>query len=201
MDDWLLRVRRKFLVRSPLVDTFTNVADLEQDDFLDALSSVVHAERAALVRVATRQGVSVEDALECVQDALCTFLKMQRLGELQAPREEWGRLLGGIVRNAARNRRRRHGVARPHQASVDERPSEAETADAILIRADQHIRLRVCVAELCEIQRAVIMLRLLEEQPGEDVAQSLGISRGHVDVLTHRAKASLRACMLRETTP
>ena len=42
------------------------------------------------------------------------------------------------------------------------------------------------------------MLRLLEEQPGEDVAASLGISRGYVDVLLHRAKASLRVCMTAE---
>jgi len=64
-------------------------------------------------------------------------------------------------------------------------------------RAEAQVRLRVCVAELCEIQRAVVLLRLLSEQPGDDVAQSLGISRGYVDVLTHRAKSALRACMLR----
>jgi len=38
-------------------------------------------------------------------------------------------------------------------------------------------------------------MRLLQEQPGEDVATALGLSRGHVDVLLHRAKASLRVCM------
>lgn len=175
------------------------MADLEQEDFLDALSAVVRAERARLVRVAVRQGVTPQDALECVQDGLCTFLRMHRLGELRAPQGEWGALLAGIVRNAARNRRRLHAVARPHEAAPDTRPSDAPAADEVLIRAKDHLRLRVCVAELCEIQRAVIMLRLLDEQPGEDVAQSLGISRGHVDVLTHRAKASLRACMLRES--
>ena len=42
------------------------------------------------------------------------------------------------------------------------------------------------------------MLRLLEERQGEDVAASLGISRGYVDVLVHRAKASLRVCMTGE---
>ncbi len=41
------------------------------------------------------------------------------------------------------------------------------------------------------------MLRLLEEHAGEDVAQALGISRGYVDVLAHRAKASLKTCMMR----
>lgn len=177
------------------------MAEIDSEDFLDALSAVVRTERVRLVRVATRQGVSGQDALECVQDALCTFLGMGRLGKLTAPPDKWAALLAGIVRNAARNRRRRHEVARPHTAQADERPSDLPAADEVLIRSKEHLRLRVCVAELCEVQRAVIMLRLLEEQPGEDVAQSLGISRGHVDVLTHRAKASLRACMLRESNP
>ena len=57
------------------------------------------------------------------------------------------------------------------------------------------MRLRTCVAELCGVQRAVVMLRLLDEQSGEDVAATLGLSRGHVDVLVHRAKAALRVCM------
>lgn len=177
------------------------MAELLHEDFLDELSAVVQAERTSLVRVATRQGLRPEDALECVQDALCTFLGMQRDGEFAAPRSEWAALLSGIVRNAARNRRRRHEVARPHEAAAEEHASDGPTADEVLIRRGDHVRLRVCVAELCEIQRAVLMLRLLEEQPGEDVAQSLGISRGYVDVLTHRAKASLRACMLRQPSP
>lgn len=173
----------------------------EHSDFIDALAAVVRAERSALIRTAARQGLAAEDALECVQDALCTFLRLHRLGELTAPQAEWGALLGGIVRNAARNRRRLHAAARPHEPTAEERASEAPAADEVLIRAKDHVRLRVCVAELCEIQRAVLMLRLLEEQPGEDVAEALGISRGYVDVLTHRAKASLRACMLREPAP
>ena len=174
------------------------MADFEQEDFLEALSAVVRADRAVLLRVATREGLSAQDGLECVQDALCTFLRMHKLGELSAPRDEWTRLLSGIVRNAARNRRRRHDIARPHGTLGDEQPSATPAADELLMRKKQQVRLRVCVAELCEIQRAVVLLRLLEEQPGEDVAQALGISRSYVDVLTHRAKASLRACMLRE---
>ena len=57
------------------------------------------------------------------------------------------------------------------------------------------MRLRSCVNRLCKTQRTVVMMRLLEERPGEDVAAALGITRGHVDVLVHRAKASLLVCM------
>ena len=67
--------------------------------------------------------------------------------------------------------------------------------EQLLARAEEQVRLRGCVAELCEIQRAVVSLRMLEERPGEDVAALLGISANHVAVLLHRAKSALRACM------
>ena len=74
-------------------------------------------------------------------------------------------------------------------------PAIDPNAEALLSHAEDVVRLRACVAELCSIQRAVITLRLLEERSGEDVAEQLGITRKHVDVLVHRAKASLRVCM------
>jgi RNA polymerase sigma-70 factor (ECF subfamily) len=67
--------------------------------------------------------------------------------------------------------------------------------EELLLRAEDAVRLRACVAELCEIQRSVVTLRLLEERPGEDVAEALGITKNHAAVLLHRAKASLRECM------
>jgi RNA polymerase sigma-70 factor (ECF subfamily) len=51
------------------------------------------------------------------------------------------------------------------------------------------------VGRLAEIQRAVITLRMLDERPGDDVARVLGIQPGHVAVLLHRAKSSLRTCL------
>jgi RNA polymerase sigma-70 factor (ECF subfamily) len=40
---------------------------------------------------------------------------------------------------------------------------------------------------------------MLEERPGEDVAALLGITKNHAAVLLHRAKSSLRACMMAPT--
>ena len=48
---------------------------------------------------------------------------------------------------------------------------------------------------VCEIQKAVVTLRMLGGAAERDVARALGISQGHVAVLLHRAKASLRACI------
>lgn len=167
------------------------------EDVLEQLSHLVRERRASLASVARGEGLSPEDAVDCVQEALCTLLGQERRGELPIDREEWGALLGGMVRNAARNRRRRHFLARPHVELDPETLAapEGPEADEALARAEEHLRLRACLTELCETQKAVVTLRMLEEQPGEDVARALGISPGHVAVLLYRAKASLRSCM------
>lgn len=164
-------------------------------DPIAALSEVIRAHRAAFVRAARREGLAPEDAVECVQEALSTFLQILLRGDAPADPSEWPPYVTTITKNAARNRRRRHDLARPHEALSAEAPSEDATAEDLLAAAEDHVRVRACVERLCGTQRSVVMLRLLEERAGEDVASALGITRGHVDVLLHRAKASLRECL------
>jgi RNA polymerase sigma-70 factor (ECF subfamily) len=169
----------------------------DADDALGRLSDLVRAKRSALAALARAEGVTAEDAIDCVQEGLCTLLASARRAVLPKEAEMWDSLLAGMVRNAARNRRRRHFLARPHD-DLDAHPlaaGDGPAADEVIARAEEHVRLRTCVEELCEIQKAVVTLRMLEEQPGEDVAQALGISAGHVAVLLHRAKRALRECM------
>lgn len=166
------------------------------EDALDLVTLAIRTERAELARVARREGLGPEEAVDCVQDAFYTFLRLAQRGGLPADRGAVGPFLAEIVRNGARNKRRLHRVARPHEPlEALELDSGADTSEALVAQAEEHVRLRACVERLCDTQKAVVTLRLLEEQRGEDVAESLGISRGHVDVLLHRAKGRLRACM------
>ncbi len=163
-------------------------------DPLEALLRAIPEERANLARVARQEGLSPQDAFDAVHDALCTYLKGRDEGS-------WGpdlrATLHVMVRNAARNRRRRHHLVRPHDAIEEVDPEDDSVPSEVLLAcAEEHMRLRACVARLCDSQRAVVTLRMLEEREGEDVAELLGITRGHVDVLLHRAKARLRSCML-----
>jgi capsular exopolysaccharide synthesis family protein len=66
-------------------------------------------------------------------------------------------------------------------------PAAAAGADELIAAAEDRIRLRRCVQTLADVQRAVVTLRMLDEVPGDDVAQALGITPGHVAVLLHRA--------------
>ena len=165
-----------------------------EEDPLDALVRTIRTERVALVRVARHEGVSEDDALDCVHDAFCTYLRLLLTEQLPSDLTP-GAFLSGIVRNAARNRRRLHHVAKPHVALDSEPLADASDPARDLERAEEHIRLHACVERLCDTQRAVVSLRLLEERHGEDVAEALGISRAHVDVLLHRAKRALTSCM------
>jgi RNA polymerase sigma-70 factor (ECF subfamily) len=171
------------------------------DDLLDRVSELVRVERGPLAALARAEGVRPEDAVDCVQEAIVTLLVRGRRGELPAERATWGAVLAVMVRNAARNRRRRHDRSRVHEDIDHHHPrsvADAPASDELIARAEEHVRLRACVQELCEIQKSVVTLRMLEERPGEDVARALGISPGHVAVLLHRAKGALRACMVDE---
>lgn len=167
----------------------------DRADAWQSLGQLVREQRAALVQVAVREGLRPEDALESVQDALCTWLA--RHGTEVPDQNVWIASLKHMVRNAARNGRRRHYRLQPHlpieEAHVQ--GDDARGAEWLLEAAETSLRLKVCVAQLREVERAVVTLRLLDEHSGEDVARMLGLSRSHVDVLVHRAKATLRVCM------
>jgi RNA polymerase sigma-70 factor (ECF subfamily) len=177
-------------------------ADHEEEDVLGALARVVREQRFELARLARREGLGAEDALDCVHDAFCTFLQRAVRGELPAAVSEHAPLLAGIVVNTARNKRRRHHLARPHHAiDAIEATDGGPSTETLVAHAEECVRLRACVNRLCEKQRTVVMMRLLEERPGEDVAAALGLTRGHVDVLLHRARASLLVCMNESEDP
>ena len=168
---------------------------VDQDE-LERLLQAAQTQRGALAAVARSEGLTPEDAVDCVQEGLCTLIDLARAGELEPGRDP-APVVSTIVRNAARNHRRRHFRSRPHdEIDALELPDrELAFPDELVARAVEQLRLRACVAELCEIQRAVVTLRMLDERPGEDVAELLGITKNHAAVLLHRAKSSLRACM------
>lgn len=166
-------------------------------DVLGAFTEFIRENRGAVVRAARREGLSPEDAVECAQEALATHLLLLHRGEAPSASAEWLPYITTIAKNAARNRRRRHHLARPHAELAEETgDSGGPSAEELLAEAEEHVRLRACVARLCDTQRSVVTLRFLEERAGEDVAAELGITRAHVDVLLHRAKARIRACMM-----
>ncbi len=165
-------------------------------DPIAALVELVQNERSTLTAIARREGLGPEDSVEHVHEVLCHFLQLLLRGDAPEDRAAWPAYVATMTKNAARNGRRRHHRSRPHDEIGPDIRADALDTEDLVAAAEEHVRLRACVDQLCDTQRAVVTMRFLEERDGEDVASILGITRGHVDVLLHRAKQNLRACML-----
>ncbi|HEX2815476.1 MAG TPA: sigma-70 family RNA polymerase sigma factor [Phenylobacterium sp.] len=168
------------------------------DSFHGWVTELVHRHRARLIRVARREGVRADDALDCVQESFVSFLSLPQARLLVGLPEDSARMLVILARNIARNRRRRHDYARPHvadDATVLGLAADTASADELIAAAERHAMALGCMVTLSEVQRAVVGLRLIDEVSGEDVARELGVSPGHVAVLLFRAKQHLRACV------
>jgi RNA polymerase sigma-70 factor (ECF subfamily) len=174
----------------------------QQDDpFLSWVGRLVHDHRGRLVAVARGEGLGPEEAFDAVQEAFHSFLTLPAARTLVDARDDSRNLLVAVTRNLARNRRRLAALAGPHDsdpATLASLPAPVPTVEELLSAAEDQVRLRGCVAALGAMQRAVVTLRMLDEIDGEDVAETLGITPGHVAVLLHRAKANLLACMTNE---
>ena len=84
--------------------------------FLEWVTRLAHTHRARLYGLARREGLRGEDALDSVQDAFHTFLLLPQARQLVESDDDSLKLLSVLVRNHARNRRRRHELARPHDS-------------------------------------------------------------------------------------
>src|SRR5215470_4337137 len=167
--------------------------------FLEWVTRLAHTHRGRLYALARREGLREEDSLDCAQDAFHTFLLLPQARQLVESNDDSRRLLSALARNHARNRRRRHEIARAHD-SADETlallRAEAPPVDELIAQAEDFALMIGCLDHLGKLQRAVVSLRMLDEVAGEDVALMLGLPPSHVAVLLHRAKQNLRSCMV-----
>jgi len=169
----------------------------------DWVSHLARDHAGRLAAIARREGAGAADALDVVQDAFHMLLARPDIAELRERPDDAARVLGAIVRNAARNLRRRHHHARPHLDvdDVDALELRARTPapDEALESAITASQLVGCLAKLGDAHRHVVTLRVLEELSGDEAARELGVTPGHVAVLLHRARKQLEACMLTAT--
>ena len=168
-------------------------------NFVGWISILARTHARSLAAGAVREGLTRVEAIDAVQEAFTTLLRLPQARELSLDAEGAERLMGVLVRNAARNMRRRRQRAQAHELleGAMEVPADAPSVDALLAAAEEHVALLGCVSQLAEIQQLVVTMRVLEELSPEEVARTLGLTRGHIAVLLHRAKRALAECIER----
>lgn len=163
--------------------------------FMGWVSGLARTHARKLASLARSEGLGAEDSLDAVQEALRTFLLLPQARSLVEDADQSRKLLSVLVRNVARNMRRRSHRSAPHAPLDAEHEDELPSPDELVDRAERHVQLLGCVARLAELQRRVVELRGLQELSGAETAEELGLTPGHVAVLLHRAKSSLLACL------
>jgi RNA polymerase sigma-70 factor (ECF subfamily) len=172
------------------------ITDTRTAGFVGWVDSLARTHTRRLAAFARAHGLRAEDALDAVQEAFHTFLILPQARSLVGEEEDCAKLLTVIVRNAARNMRRRHSVARSHVPVEDHEPVSSDQVDDLVERAEAHVRLQGCLQMLSESQRRVVTLRMLEQLSGDETAEELGLSRGNVAVMLLRAKRELERCLV-----
>ena len=164
---------------------------------MDLLEAVSKTYSARLFAIARAQGLDPSDAEDAVQEAFARFIELGA-SEKVSTLDEARAFLAVVVMNFAKNARRRHHRKRPHVGldSIAKLEDSAALADERLDSEQRLAKLRSCIAELEEVPRRIVSLRLIDERSGSEVAESVDLVPGYVAVLLHRAKKDLCRCIL-----
>lgn len=131
---------------------------------------------------------SEDAAQDLTHDVLLRSLAKLRAGEVREP-ERIASFVLGVARMLVHERRRRREdqLNEEHLARFEYtlRPPDPLAAD----------RLRQCLDQLAERERAILLLTYYADQSTENIAASLGLKSGTVRVIRHRGVIALRDCV------
>lgn len=118
-----------------------------------------------------------------------TFLRaLQAHGEIRQPTVR--SYLFAIAHNAYRDLRRR---SRQETGLDEKRPDSVITAQAHFEQKEELGAVLAALQELPETDRAILLMRVVDEMPYEEIASALGVSVTAAKVKVHRARAKLMA--------
>jgi RNA polymerase sigma-70 factor (ECF subfamily) len=139
-----------------------------------------------------------EDAKQ--ETLLRVVAALRRHGRLATP-EALGAFVNSVCNNVLFEIYRKQGAPRecPSEPSLDvaeDRPN----AESLLIRAEVRAHVRQVLSSLPSKDRALLHWLFTEERDKDEVCRSLGINRGYLRVLLHRAKGRFRNEFLQRST-
>jgi RNA polymerase sigma-70 factor, ECF subfamily len=161
----------------------------------DAEEAELYRRFAPRVRLYGRRHLRSDAAADdLAQDVLLLTIERLRAGEVRRP-EEIGSFILGTSRMMAHSERR---VARRREALAARFMDPALEVAPVSIAALDARRVAACLRALAERDRLVVLLTFYAERDAPRIADDLGVSRGAVRAIRHRAMARLRDCVLGE---
>jgi RNA polymerase sigma-70 factor (ECF subfamily) len=158
------------------------------------VAELVHQHREPLLRFAKSRQLDAESALDCVQEAFLSFMKLPQSRDIARENDDAAKmlfvLLKHIISNHKRTTQRREKILSEHVGEF----SFIQDSEKLIADAEHLGRIRGCILQMQSLQRAVIEMSLLDDASGSDIAEALGISPGHVRVLLFRAREHIKQC-------
>ena len=154
-----------------------------------AFGEVFAAHQARALRFAYLLTGDTGLAEDVVADAFAGMYGKWKRGPIDAP----DAYLRQAILNQIRRRFRRGAVRRKHE------PELRAQSELVTLGVDERVadreRLRVALAQLPASQRAIVILRVLEDLSVRDTAHELGVSEGTVKAQLSRALERLKASL------
>jgi RNA polymerase sigma-70 factor (sigma-E family) len=168
----------------------TSVARAVGVEFADdpdaAISALFRLHFWALVRLARQLVDDQQTAEDVVQDAFLTLHR--RWTKLRDPDSALTYVRSAVL-NLSRSQIRRHQIRRRLDSTVTE--GAAPAADARALSGADADRISAALRRLPRRQREVLVLRYWSELDEQEIARTLGVSRGSVKTHVHRAMRAL----------
>lgn len=170
------------------------------DDLIAAYSGPVHRLAAQIIG---RLG-SPEDVEEAAGDAFATAWK--QAAEFDPDRTSLKAWLLMLTKYTALERRRRlqrqryrpDGEPRVMPLEAIPEPVEPSTPEEQLLQADRQLLVREAMAKLPDADRELLTRRYYFEEPIEELARELGLSRSGIDNRLWRARMALKSLLHKE---
>ena len=138
---------------------------------------------------------SREDAQDLTQE---TFIRMIRHASRYRPENRFQSWLFRIAGNLARSRQRRRQVLRWIRFDNEHHDPPTPEPDPLadLERHEARAEVRQAISRLPERQRRALVLKQYQGLKYKDIAQTMGLTVGSVQMLLHRAMLALRQELL-----
>jgi RNA polymerase sigma-70 factor (sigma-E family) len=162
---------------------------LSEMDADQAIASLYHVHWTRLVRLATLLTRDASVAEEIVQDA---FVSLHRRWPSLTERAAAHGYLRTSVVNGARSAMRHRGVQERYRQPG---PPEPAGPEEHAVRATEDARVMAALRTLSRRQQEVLVLRYYGDYSEQDIAATLGLSKGAVKSHAHRALAALRQAL------
>jgi RNA polymerase sigma-70 factor (sigma-E family) len=155
----------------------------------EALAALYPVHWPAMVRLATLLTHDASVAEEVAQDAFVALHRHWR--RLADPGAAGGYLRASVVNGARSALRHRQVVERRREPAPPPPPGPEDRA----VRSSEDARVMAALRRLPRRQQEVLVLRYWSDLSEQEIATTLGVSRGSVKVHAHRGLAALRATL------